>query len=79
MAGRSNAQKTIGEWVGPRCSKLGISRSMSGRVEARNRRGMFAFTFRSFDEIFPERYPRAKCPTANMRHPTCVKSFDGLT
>jgi len=77
-AGRSNTQKTIEEWVGPRCSKLGINMSMSGKVEARNRRGMFAFTFRSFDEVLPDRYPRAKCPTENIFSSLLARSLTRL-
>ncbi len=32
----------------------------------RNNRGMFVFTFRILDAVFPDRYPRARCPTAYM-------------
>jgi len=70
MAGRNNTQREIREWVGPRWAKAVMSRSMSGKVEARNRRGMFAFTFRSFDEALPDRYPRARCPTENVICPS---------
>ena len=52
------------ECVGPRCCRLGINRSMSGIVEARNNRGMFTFTFRTLDAALPDKYPKAKCPTA---------------
>ena len=78
--GRKSRGMTIREWVGPRCSKPGINRSMSGMTEAKNNRGMFTFTFRSLDVAFPVRYPRARCPTANVCCPSycfvcfCVKS-----
>ena len=54
----------IREWVGPLCSRPGISRSMSGMMEARKRRGMFTFTLRSLLVAFPVRYPSARWPTA---------------
>jgi len=54
------------EWVGPRCCRAGINRSMSGRVETTKSRGMLTLTFRSLDVAFPVRYPAAKCPTANV-------------
>lgn len=50
----------IKEWVGPRCSKPGISRSRSGMMEATNRRGRFRFTLRNLDVAFPDRYPKAR-------------------
>lgn len=53
------------ECVGPRCSSPGIIRSMSGKRERSRTREMFMFTFRSFEESLPVRYPRARCPTAN--------------
>ena len=56
--------ETIREWVGPLCCKPGISRSMSGMMEARKSRGMFTFTLRSLPVAFPVRYPKARCPTA---------------
>ena len=56
--------ETIREWVGPLCCKPGISRSMSGIMEARKRRGMFMFTLRSLPVALPVMYPRARCPTA---------------
>lgn len=62
-SGRNRRVKIMKEWVGPRCSiRFGISRSMSGITEKRNRRGRFMFVLVSFDVAFPERYPRAKCP-----------------
>jgi hypothetical protein len=36
------------------------SRSTSGRTEAASKSGKFTFTRASFDEPFPNRYPRAK-------------------
>lgn len=72
--GRKSRQKSVTECVGPRCSRPGISRSTSGSTEARNNRGMFAFTFRIFDAAFPDRYPRARCPTAYT-----ICSFNYLT
>lgn len=54
----------IREWVGPLCSKPGISRSMSGMMEARKRSGIFTFRLRSLSVALPVRYPKAKCPTA---------------
>ncbi len=56
----------IREWVGPRCSRLGINRSMSDMTEATNNRGMFTFMFRILDVALPVMYPRARCPTANV-------------
>ncbi len=64
MAGRKSRQKIITECRGPRCLRPGISRSTSGRTETRNNRGMFMLTLRILEAAFPERYPRAKCPTA---------------
>ena len=58
------SMEMMSEWVGPRCSKAGISRSMSGMMEARKRRGMFTFRLRSLSVAFPVRYPSARCPTA---------------
>jgi len=43
------------ECVGPRCSKPGMSRSMSGKRETKNRRGTFTSAFRSLDDVFPNR------------------------
>jgi len=64
--GRKSRQKTITECIGPRCSRPGINRSMSGSTEARNNKGMFIFAPRILDAVFPDRYPRARCPTAYM-------------
>lgn len=50
----------IREWVGPRCSRPGIKRSMSGMIDATKRRGRFMFTLRSLDVAFPVRYPKAR-------------------
>ena len=44
--------------LGPRYCK-------PSRTDTRKRR-VLAFTFRSFDDVLPERYPRARCPTENM-------------
>ncbi len=68
--GRKSRETTIREWVGPRCSRPGINRSMSEMTEATNNRGMFTLTFRSLDVAFPVRYPRARCPTANVCCPS---------
>lgn len=57
----------IMECVGPRCLRTGIKKSMSGSVEAKNNRGTFTFTFRSLDVALPDKYPKAKCPTAYVR------------
>ena len=65
-AGRKSKKNNITECSGPRCFRNGISRSTSGRTEARNNKGMFVFTFRILDAVFPDRYPRARCPTAYM-------------
>ena len=45
----------IREWVGPRCSRPGINRSMSGMMDATNRSGRFMFVLRSLDVAFPDR------------------------
>jgi hypothetical protein len=37
-------------------------------MEIRNSRGMFTLTLNSFDVAFPDKYPRAKCPTAYVAH-----------
>lgn len=62
--GTKMRMEMISEWVGPRCSKPGISRSMSGKMEAKKRRGMLSSRLRILLEAFPVRYPKAKCPTA---------------
>jgi len=72
--GRKSRQKTITECSGPRCSRPGINRSMSGSTETRNNRGMFTFSFRIFDAALPDKYPRAMCPTAYI-----ICSFNYLT
>lgn len=59
------------EWVGPRCCRPGISRSMSGITEARKSREMFGFMSRSLPVAFPVRYPNARCPTAYIGFPYC--------
>ena len=68
--GRKSRETMIREWVGPRCSRPGINRSMSEMIEATNNRGMFALMFRSLDVAFPVMYPKARCPTANVDHPS---------
>ena len=65
-AGRKSRKNNITECSGPRCCRPGISRSTSGSTDMRNNRGMFVFTFRILDAVFPDRYPRARCPTAYM-------------
>lgn len=65
----------IRECVGPRCSKPGISRSMSGMMENANNKGTFTLTFRRLDDAFPDKYPRAKCPTAYISyHPSLTRN-----
>jgi len=68
--GNERIEKKIKEWVNPRCSRPGINRSMSGMTEARNNKGMFTLTFRSLDVTFAVKYPKARCPTANVRNPS---------
>jgi hypothetical protein len=70
--GIKNKDRTIKEWIGPRCLRLGTRKSMSGRMEARNNKGIFTFTLRILDDAFPHRYPRARCPTANMKSPSFI-------
>ena len=65
--GMKNRDATIMEWVGPRCSMPGIIRSMSGIMEQKSMSGMFILTFVNFDKDFPAMYPKARCPTANMK------------
>lgn len=65
--GMKNRDATIMEWVGPRCSRPGIIRSMSGIMEQKSMSGMFMSVFVSFDENLPAMYPHAKCPTTNMK------------
>lgn len=64
--GRKSRPNNITECSGPLWYRPGISRSMSGSTEARNNKGMFTLTFRILDAVFPDKYPRARCPTAYM-------------
>jgi len=48
---------------------------MSGMMERKNRRGRFTLVFVSVDVVFPERYPRAKCPTENVDYPSLLCLF----
>jgi len=65
------------ECVGPRCCRPGINRSASGITEARNNRGMF--TFRILDVSLPDKYPKARCPTAYVGgSPDCLGKFNTL-
>jgi len=63
-AGRKRRQGMIIECVGPRCCRPGTSRSASGIMETRNNRGTFTPTFKILDVALPDKYPKAKCPTA---------------
>lgn len=65
-AGIRKRVRRIIECVGPRCSSPGIRKSMSAITEAARSIGIFASKFRSLDAAFPVRYPKAKCPTANV-------------
>jgi len=65
----------IRECVGPLCCKPGISRSMSGMMEARKSRGMFTFTLRSLLVAFPVKYPNARCPTAYISFSYCFSAL----
>jgi hypothetical protein len=67
--GKKNREMMIREWVGPRCSRPSIRKSMSGMTEATNNKGMFELTFRSLEVVLPVRYPKARCPTANVCFP----------
>ena len=60
IAGKAIARNKMMEWVGPRCSRPGINRSMSAMMEATNSKGMFALTFRSLEVAFPLMYPKAR-------------------
>lgn len=71
-AGRKSSENTITECSGPRCFRTGISRSTSGSTDTRNNTGMFALTSRILDAVFPDRYPRARCPTAYIFFPLSV-------
>jgi len=73
--GKKIMEMTIREWVGPRCSKPGISMSMSDMMEATNSRGMFTLVSRSLDVAFPVMYPIARWPTANVPCPSLCLSF----
>ena len=55
------------EWVGPRWIRKTKSRSTSGRIEVASRSGKFSFTLASFDVAFPNMYPKARWPTANVQ------------
>lgn len=57
------------EWVGPRCSMNGISRSMSGITERDNMRGMLTCVFVKWAVNFAVKYPRAKWPMAYILLP----------
>jgi len=79
-AGRKRKQEMIIECVGPRCRRPGINRSTSGITEARNNIGMFTFTFRTLDVTLPDKYPKAKCPTAYVNcSSNRLGSFNFLT
>ncbi len=67
--GMKSRQKTIMECSGPRCSRFIIMRSMSGSTEIRKIKGRFKSTYRILDAAFPDRYPKAKCPTAYIGCP----------
>ena len=76
-AGRKRRQKMIIECIGPRCCRPGINRSTSGIMEARNNRGMFTFMFRILDVTFPDKYPKARCPTAYVSCSSdCLSRFN---
>ncbi len=55
-----NIVMVMNECVGPRCIKNCSIRSMSGMTETINRRGKLSLTPASFDELFPNMYPKAK-------------------
>ena len=57
----------MNECVGPRCVRKRNKRSISGRTEAESKRGRFTLTLASFDEPFPNMYPNAKWPIANVQ------------
>ena len=71
--GRKSRLNSIAECIGPRWYRPGISRSMSGSTDMRNSKGMFMFTFRILDAVFPDRYPRARCPTAYIVVPSNIR------
>jgi len=47
--------KAVREWVGPRCLRKGMKRSMSGRTANRNMREGVTSVFNVFAEAFPIR------------------------
>ena len=59
IEGRAIVKKKMMEWVGPLCSRPGISRSMSAMIEVVNNRGMFVLTFRGLEVAFAVMYPNA--------------------
>ena len=65
----------ISECIGPRCCRPAINRSASGIMAAVNNRGMF--TFRILDVALPDKYPKARCPTAYVSDPSnCLGRLD---
>lgn len=52
------------EWIGPRCTINGTSKSMSGATERDNMRGMLTLVFVKWAVNFAVKYPRAKWPIA---------------
>lgn len=71
-AGRKRTKNRTMEWVGPRCGRMGMNRSTSDMTEATKSKGTFTFTLRSLDAAFPDKYPRARCPTAYVDYPSFV-------
>jgi len=71
----------MSEWVGPRCSMVGMKiwmrMSMSGMTDRVRTSGMLIFVFSSFAAVLPEMYPRARWPTANDLFSSCC-SQNGL-
>jgi len=55
IAGTAMARYRMREWVGPPCWSIGISRSVSGRIESARARGTFMLTFKNFAEVLPVR------------------------
>jgi len=78
-AGKRMIEETISECVGPLCASPGISKSKSGSIESRKRRAALVFTFRSLDVAFPVKYPKARCPTANVENPSTNEENRGYT
>src|SRR5665647_1701286 len=64
-----NREIVIIEWVGPLCVRKRKSKSTSGRTEVASKRGRFNLTLTSFEVPFPNMYPKAKWPIANIRNP----------